>query len=193
MPIAQSMSDRLDDRGDITSSLGGLRTLPLRELNGWPLSRALNGVPNQHLVTGPLGRRRAKHSPLHRTRARVATRPITCSYVGVDQAWCWCPGIAGPGASNRSPSGPVLRLHREAYQRGTTSGADSVDDDGLDVSKLVGAQFRAVSSGPAHSYPYGKVLSAARRAALVNGRRHDRLIIEDDYDADSVRRAPIAR
>jgi GntR family transcriptional regulator/MocR family aminotransferase len=38
---------------------------------------------------------------------------------------------------------------------------------------------------PAHSYPTGVVLSAARRAALIAwARRQNALIIEDDYDAE---------
>ena len=41
---------------------------------------------------------------------------------------------------------------------------------------------------PAHQFPTGVVLSAARRAALVEwAERGDRLIIEDDYDAELCR------
>ena len=41
---------------------------------------------------------------------------------------------------------------------------------------------------PAHQFPTGVVLSAARRAALIEwAERGDRLIIEDDYDAELCR------
>jgi GntR family transcriptional regulator/MocR family aminotransferase len=39
---------------------------------------------------------------------------------------------------------------------------------------------------PAHQYPSGQVMAPERRSALVAwARRHDRLIIEDDYDAEN--------
>jgi GntR family transcriptional regulator/MocR family aminotransferase len=68
-----------------------------------------------------------------------------------------------------------------------------VDDDGLDVSKLLAHNVGAVLVAPAHSYPTGTVLSAARRAALVKwADDNDGLIIEDDYDAEfRYDRAPI--
>jgi GntR family transcriptional regulator/MocR family aminotransferase len=41
---------------------------------------------------------------------------------------------------------------------------------------------------PAHQFPTGAVLSAARRAALIDwAERGDRLIVEDDYDAELCR------
>ena len=51
----------------------------------------------------------------------------------------------------------------------------------------------AVLVAPAHSYPTGAVLSAQRRAALVDwAHDHDGLVIEDDYDAEfRYDRAPI--
>jgi GntR family transcriptional regulator/MocR family aminotransferase len=67
----------------------------------------------------------------------------------------------------------------------------------LDLSDISGGSLRtrvelalreAVRSGrlaPAHQYPTGAVLSAARRLALVEwARTRDVLIVEDDYDAE---------
>ena len=60
-----------------------------------------------------------------------------------------------------------------------------VDDDGIDVSALDASGAEAVIVTPAHQFPTGAVLAAQRRAALIEwAERGDRLIIEDDYDAE---------
>jgi GntR family transcriptional regulator/MocR family aminotransferase len=60
-----------------------------------------------------------------------------------------------------------------------------VDDDGIAVDSLVRADPDAVVLTPAHHFPTGAVLSAERRAALVAwAKARDRLILEDDYDAE---------
>ncbi|MFA1545144.1 MocR-like pyridoxine biosynthesis transcription factor PdxR [Actinomadura chokoriensis] len=60
-----------------------------------------------------------------------------------------------------------------------------VDGEGLDVEALARSGARAVLVTPAHQYPTGVVLSAARRAALIAWARGvDGLILEDDYDAE---------
>jgi GntR family transcriptional regulator/MocR family aminotransferase len=63
-----------------------------------------------------------------------------------------------------------------------------VDAEGLDVAALDSGPADAVIVTPAHQFPTGVVLSAARRAALIDwAERGDRLIIEDDYDAELCR------
>jgi GntR family transcriptional regulator/MocR family aminotransferase len=63
-----------------------------------------------------------------------------------------------------------------------------VDADGLDVSALSESAAEAVVVTPAHQFPTGVALSAQRRAALIEwAERGDRLIIEDDYDAELCR------
>jgi len=60
-----------------------------------------------------------------------------------------------------------------------------VDADGIDVAELERSGADAVVVTPAHQFPTGVVLSARRRAALIEwAERGDRLIIEDDYDAE---------
>ncbi|NVI86090.1 PLP-dependent aminotransferase family protein [Actinomadura sp. BRA 177] len=60
-----------------------------------------------------------------------------------------------------------------------------VDEEGLDVAALAAGGARTVLVTPAHQYPTGVVLSAARRAALIAWARDvDGLILEDDYDAE---------
>jgi GntR family transcriptional regulator/MocR family aminotransferase len=60
-----------------------------------------------------------------------------------------------------------------------------VDDEGLDVAALDASGADAVIVTSAHQFPSGVVLSARRRAALIDwADSGDRLIIEDDYDAE---------
>jgi GntR family transcriptional regulator/MocR family aminotransferase len=69
------------------------------------------------------------------------------------------------------------------------AGADPVpvpvDGEGLDISALRSRRVDAVLLTPAHQFPTGVVLSPARRAALMEwAREGDRMILEDDYDAE---------
>jgi GntR family transcriptional regulator/MocR family aminotransferase len=60
-----------------------------------------------------------------------------------------------------------------------------VDADGILVEQLRRSRARAVVLTPAHQYPTGAVLSAARRTALAAWARDvDGYVIEDDYDAE---------
>ena len=58
-----------------------------------------------------------------------------------------------------------------------------VDDDGICIDDLRDA--RAVLCTPAHQFPMGVVLSATRRARLIQwARQHDAWVVEDDYDGE---------
>jgi GntR family transcriptional regulator/MocR family aminotransferase len=60
-----------------------------------------------------------------------------------------------------------------------------VDAEGLDVAALESSSAEAVVVTPSHQFPTGVVLSARRRAELIEwAERGDRLIIEDDYDSE---------
>jgi GntR family transcriptional regulator / MocR family aminotransferase len=60
-----------------------------------------------------------------------------------------------------------------------------VDDHGLRVDALGASDAAAVVVTPAHQFPTGAVLSRERRAALIEwAEREERLIVEDDYDAE---------
>lgn len=60
-----------------------------------------------------------------------------------------------------------------------------VDAEGVSVERLTDERVDAVALAPAHQYPTGAVLSAARRTALIAwAKEHDALIVEDDYDAE---------
>lgn len=63
-----------------------------------------------------------------------------------------------------------------------------VDRYGIDVDALQQSGADAVIVTPAHQFPTGAVLAASRRAGLIEwAERGDRLIIEDDYDAELCR------
>ena len=60
-----------------------------------------------------------------------------------------------------------------------------VDSEGLRVEELEETDAAAVVVTPAHQFPTGRVLSSERRAALVEwAERGERLIVEDDFDAE---------
>jgi len=60
-----------------------------------------------------------------------------------------------------------------------------VDGEGLRVDLLERSDAAAVIVTPAHQFPTGAVLSSERRAALVEwAERGERLIVEDDFDAE---------
>lgn len=60
-----------------------------------------------------------------------------------------------------------------------------VDREGLRVDLLERGEAAAVIVTPAHQFPTGVVLSSERRAALIEwAERGERLIVEDDFDAE---------
>lgn len=59
-----------------------------------------------------------------------------------------------------------------------------VDDEGMCIDEIP-AEARVVSVTPSHQFPLGCVLSAARRAALIEfARKRKAVVIEDDYDGE---------
>jgi GntR family transcriptional regulator / MocR family aminotransferase len=90
------------------------------------------------------------------------------------------------------PAGARVAVEEPGYQRAVTALRDAglvpvpvpVDDSGLVVHALP-AGLAAVYCTPAHQYPLGARLSAARRVALIDrARAEDLLVIEDDYDGE---------
>jgi GntR family transcriptional regulator / MocR family aminotransferase len=59
-----------------------------------------------------------------------------------------------------------------------------VDANGLRVDALAQSDASAVLLTTAHQFPTGAVLGPERRAALIEWAGEERLIIEDDYDAE---------
>ena len=81
------------------------------------------------------------------------------------------------------PRAPEARDTAVVY--GLRTVAVPVDDSGIVVEALARTRADAVLITPAHQFPTGAVLSAERRAELVRwATEGDRLVIEDDYDAE---------
>lgn len=67
-----------------------------------------------------------------------------------------------------------------------------VDDEGIQVDALTRTGLGVAVVTPAHQFPTGVVLSPSRRRALLEWAREDRLVVEDDYDAEHrYDRAPV--
>ena len=61
-----------------------------------------------------------------------------------------------------------------------------VDGEGIDVGQLEASEVEIAYVTPSHQFPTGSVLSATRRAQLLNwaASKPERYIIEDDYDGE---------
>jgi GntR family transcriptional regulator/MocR family aminotransferase len=90
------------------------------------------------------------------------------------------------------PAGARVAVEEPGYQRAVTALRDAglevtsvpVDGAGLVVDALPSG-LAAVYCTPAHQYPRGSRLSAARRVALVERARAEGfLVVEDDYDGE---------
>jgi GntR family transcriptional regulator/MocR family aminotransferase len=108
---------------------------------------------------------------------------------GLGLVWAALAQQGARAVAIESPGWAGVRETVHAAGLGTV--ALEVDADGLDVARLTHAgvpgavTVDAVAVAPAHQYPTGAVLSAARRQQLVGwARAHGRLVAEDDYDAE---------
>ncbi len=90
------------------------------------------------------------------------------------------------GVTSVALEDPGWHSHRLIVeQAGLTVEPIPVDDEGLRVDLLELSDAAAVIVTPAHQFPTGSVLSSERRAALVEwAERGERLIVEDDFDAE---------
>ncbi|SRR6266508_1282710 len=91
--------------------------------------------------------------------------------------------LATRGARRIAVEDPSLDSQpRRIQAHGLQAVGQPVDNDGLIVE---GLHADAVLVTPAHQFPTGAVLSGARRRELLQwARRHQALVIEDDYDAE---------
>jgi GntR family transcriptional regulator/MocR family aminotransferase len=97
-----------------------------------------------------------------------------------------CRWLRANGIEQVALEDPGWHAHRLIIEEaGLTVTPIPVDDEGIDVAALQSSEADAVIVTPAHQFPTGAVLGARRRAALIEwADRGDRLIIEDDYDAE---------
>ena len=137
-------------------------------------------------------------------RGAIELREALAAYLGRVRGVVADPALVLVSAGTRHGLGLVWRVLRDAgarrvavedpgwsAQRETALAAGlqpipvGVDDHGLRVAELEGLRVDAVVLTPAHQCPTGAVLAPGRRAALLDwARRHDAVIVEDDYDAE---------
>jgi GntR family transcriptional regulator / MocR family aminotransferase len=97
-----------------------------------------------------------------------------------------CRYLHSHGVERMALEDPGPHPHRLIIeQAGMTVVPVPVDAHGLDVEALTLSDVTAVVVTPAHQFPTGCVLSSERRAALLEwAEAGERLIIEDDLDAE---------
>ncbi|MHB1539125.1 MAG: aminotransferase class I/II-fold pyridoxal phosphate-dependent enzyme [Solirubrobacteraceae bacterium] len=154
------------------------------------LTNAMRRLPDARLgYDDPAGApelRRALASYLGRVRAVRAEQEQILITSGLRNGLSLVWGaLAASGARHIAVESPGWRgVSETARAAGLKVSHVGLDDDGLLVGELAGRTLDAVSLAPAHQYPTGAVLSAARRAQLVAwARQAGALIVEDDYDA----------
>ncbi len=94
--------------------------------------------------------------------------------------------LAGRGVVRVALEDPGWHTHRLIVeQAGLEVVPIPVDGEGLRVDLLARSDAAAVVVTPAHQFPTGGVLSSGRRAALIEwAEEGERLIVEDDFDAE---------
>jgi GntR family transcriptional regulator / MocR family aminotransferase len=170
----------------------------LPDVSGFPrqawqaaTAAALKELPDPWLTYGrPRGFSRlrvALADYLGRARATVATprEMIICAGLSHGLTLVWH-ALRARGARRVAVEDPAWPGQPDSV---ALSGLEPVpipvDASGLVVAELEHADVDAVIVTPAHQYPTGVVLSPQRRGALIDwARRHDALIVEDDYDAE---------
>jgi GntR family transcriptional regulator/MocR family aminotransferase len=94
--------------------------------------------------------------------------------------------LTATGARRIAVEDPYQPLYRAALRGGGLEVMPvPVDEDGLRLEPLIASGADAVVVTPAHQFPTGAVLAPERRAGLLTWAcEGERLIIEDDYDAE---------
>ncbi|MET7734312.1 PLP-dependent aminotransferase family protein [Streptomyces sp. NPDC005402] len=196
-PRARAPRHSLSARHDLRQGTPDASAFPR---TAWLASyrRALSQAPNEVFGPGdPAGRpelRAALAGYLARARG-VRTEPnriVVCS--GFAHALRLLFG-GGGGGGNKDGGGQVLRgplaveayglpFHRELLAvEGVRTVPLPLDEHGARVDRL--ARERAVLLTPAHQFPTGGPLHAARRAGVVDwARARGAVVLEDDYDGE---------
>ena len=154
------------------------------------VDRALRDAPDAALDyadhRGRVELRRALASYLARVRGvRVDPSRIVVTQGFTQALDLLCRVLAARGATAiamETPSHPGLWA--TVRRSGLELVGCAVDAEGLRADDL-SDRAAAVVVAPAHQFPTGAVLSPTRRAALIDwASAHERLVIEDDYDAE---------
>jgi GntR family transcriptional regulator/MocR family aminotransferase len=155
------------------------------------LLRALRELPDRRLTyanhCGIAELRNAVAGYLARVRGVVVEpgQVVVCCAVSHAMTVLW-QVLRAQGARRVAVEDPGWRWQRyTAEVAGLEAVPVRLDADGIVVSELADADVDAVVTTPAHHYPTGVTMTAARRAALIAwARRRGAVIIEDDYDAE---------
>ena len=124
-----------------------------------------------------------RHSDVRVTRGVSSFLPVLCRV------------LADEGVSAVAVEDPGwTRLHQLIRDSGVRTVPVPVDDEGLVVDRLAGSGCRAALVTAAHHFPAGVVLTARRRAQLLDWAREvDGFVLEDDYDSEfRYDRAPVS-
>jgi GntR family transcriptional regulator/MocR family aminotransferase len=127
---------------------------------------------------------------LRRVRGTVADPEHALVCTGFRQGLSLtCRWLSANGIEHVGLEDPGWHAHRLIVEEaGLAVTPVPVDGEGIDVGALAQSGAEAVVVTPAHQFPTGVVLSARRRAALIEwAERGDRLIVEDDYDSELCR------
>jgi len=177
-------------RYDFVATTPDVELFPRREW-GRALDAALRDATNDDLDYGDHRGRIELRAALAAYLGRVRGVRITPDRILVSQGFTQalalvCRVLLVRGARELWFESPSLAEEWETVRAsGLAVRPVPVDRDGLITDLLPRRRGAAVVVTPAHQFPTGAVLSAPRRNELVAwARRHDALIIEDDYDAE---------
>ncbi|WP_329056351.1 PLP-dependent aminotransferase family protein [Amycolatopsis sp. NBC_01488] len=176
---------------DFRHGVPDLRLAP-REDWAWAVREVCRTAPNSAFDYGdPIGDRRLREvlaAYLRRVRAVAATADQVVVCGGMAQALVLvlrALAADGVGTIAVEDPGAVRTTTEQAEAAGLAAVPVPVDEDGVDVAALERSGARAVLVTPAHQWPTGVVLAGHRRRELLAwARRHDGVVIEDDYDAE---------
>jgi GntR family transcriptional regulator/MocR family aminotransferase len=96
-----------------------------------------------------------------------------------------CRALRGRGVEQVALEEPGWHAHRLIVeQAGLEVVPIPVDEHGIIVDALAATDAATVLVTPANQFPSGAVMTAERRAALVDWAGEEKLIVEDDYDSE---------
>ncbi|RAV04592.1 PLP-dependent aminotransferase family protein [Paenibacillus sp. YN15] len=157
------------------------------------LNRSLQAEANPILlygdIQGELGLRKQVVSYLHQTRGvRCLPEQIVIgagTYHSLDLLLQLLEGEVQILASENYVNTGVKSLFRRFGYSGGSCVPLPLEPDGVSLASLEAAGAQAVYLTPSHQFPYGMILSAAKRLQLLQwAEAHNSYLIENDYDGE---------
>jgi GntR family transcriptional regulator/MocR family aminotransferase len=189
-PAAEEAPRRAAARFDFTPTTPDVSLFPRRQ---WAraAARAAAAAPDADLDYGSgfgsLALRDALAGYLGRVRATAAGPGQIVVCAGYSQAIRLILDVLAERNVRRvALEDPSLTDHWDAAERARVEAVPvGLDQEGLRVDALAASGAEAVVVTPSHQFPTGAVMGPQRRHALLAwARAGERLIIEDDYDAE---------